>query len=59
VAGDFVVLLALIGIVVWSQRDALMNAETSQKEKQVNRFVLSSAVLGVLAARWAGPAASL
>jgi hypothetical protein len=54
-----VVLLALIGIVVWSQRDALMNAETSQKEKQVNRFVLSSAVLGVLAARWAGAAASL
>jgi hypothetical protein len=54
-----VVLLAFIGIVVWSQRDALRNPETSKKGETVNRFVLSSAVLGVLAAGWAGPAASL
>lgn len=29
-----VVLLAVIGIVVWNQRDALRNPETSKKEKQ-------------------------
>jgi hypothetical protein len=28
------VLLAFIGIVVWNQRDALRNPETSKKEKQ-------------------------
>jgi hypothetical protein len=54
-----VVLLAFIGIVVWNQRDALRNPEPIEEGETVNRFVLSSAVLGVLAARWAGPAASL
>jgi hypothetical protein len=29
-----VVLLAFIGIVVWNQRDALSNPETSKKEEQ-------------------------
>jgi hypothetical protein len=54
-----VVLLAFIGIVFWSQWDALRNPEASKQREAVNRFVLCSAVLGVLAARWAGPAASL